>query len=258
MHFRGSSTSRENDPRVRYCAPSGLYKNQNAAWSAKLVKKMVWERKLAPFFPAIPEDGEGATQTTRDLTSGGPVEECPLCMLMYQGGLNSTLCCRKRICSECILQVQNPPGSQQKDCPFCLRSSFVTEYRGVLTEEEVRREKEEQEKVERLQKAMAEEEREKSTLRLLSTKTVVPAMNVFEEKKRPQEHHLHQQMHVDSPQPLAREGKEEEEEEQGGEEEEREERGRHDPDFIHLDDHDDEDADLQRAINLSLSLVDDW
>jgi hypothetical protein len=46
--------------------------------------------------------------------------------------------------SECVLQVQCPPGMPQKDCPFCLRSSFATVFRGVLSEEEIRAEREEQ------------------------------------------------------------------------------------------------------------------
>jgi hypothetical protein len=46
--------------------------------------------------------------------------------------------------SECVLQVQCPPGMPQKDCPFCLRSSFATVFRGVLSDEEIRAEREEQ------------------------------------------------------------------------------------------------------------------
>jgi hypothetical protein len=59
-------------------------------WPPKTIKKLVWDRKLAPFFPPIDEE-IGAP-------SGVVVEECPLCFLSFGGGLNAANCCNKRIC----------------------------------------------------------------------------------------------------------------------------------------------------------------
>lgn len=95
-----------------------------------------------------------------------------MCFLSFVGGMNATLCCNKRVCSECYVQVQMPPGSQpQKDCPFCMRSSFVAIYR-VLTQADIAAEKEEQEKVEKLE----QQKRMSETMRALSAKTVPVAM----------------------------------------------------------------------------------
>lgn len=55
----------------------------------RVLRKMVLERKIAPFFRGE-EEGE---------------EECPICMLYYSGGLNRANCCQQGLCSECYLQI---------------------------------------------------------------------------------------------------------------------------------------------------------
>ena len=57
-----------------------------------MLRKMVLERRLAPFFRGEDEPGDDR-------------EECPICMLYYQGGLNRAGCCQQGICSECFLQI---------------------------------------------------------------------------------------------------------------------------------------------------------
>ena len=67
---------------VNFRSVLGLYKT--TAWPPALVKKIVITRKIAPFFPPVEEISDDPT-----------VEECPLCMMYYPGGLNRALCCRK-------------------------------------------------------------------------------------------------------------------------------------------------------------------
>jgi len=165
----GGANSKD-DPRVKYCTSTGGIYKTATQWPPKVVKKMIYDRKLAPFFPPVDEDNLPASAT------GMSVEECPLCFLSFVGGLNSTVCCKKRLCSECVLQVVTPPGAQpSKDCPFCMRSSVSIKFTGVLSKEELDAEKEEQEKVEKLktQRHLSE------TMRALNAKTAPPAQEVF-------------------------------------------------------------------------------
>lgn len=125
------------------------------------------ERKLAPFYPPIDEDNAP--------TDLGPVEECPLCFLSFVGGMNATLCCNQRMCSECYIQVQEPPGVPGlKDCPFCMRSSFMAVFR-VLTDAEIKAEKEEAHKVIQL----TERKRMSDTMRALSKTLPIAASDIF-------------------------------------------------------------------------------
>jgi hypothetical protein len=158
--------SSKDDPRVKYAISTGGIYKAPSQWPPKLVKKLIYDRKLAPFFPPVDEDNLPPSAV------GMTVEECPLCFLSFVGGMNSTLCCKKRICSECVVQVVNPPGVQPgKDCPFCLRSSVAIKFTGVLSKEELAAEEEEQEKVEKLktQRHLSE------TMRALNAKTAPPA-----------------------------------------------------------------------------------
>jgi hypothetical protein len=92
-YSRGAGAS--NDPRNKYALPGATLPSEKARmsqsmWPTKVVKRMVWDRKLGPFWPAVDEE-VGAP-------SGMVMEECPLCFLSFVGGLNATLCCNKRIC----------------------------------------------------------------------------------------------------------------------------------------------------------------
>merc|ERR1711991_2714 len=159
----------KDDPKHRYnaaCA-TGLYKT--TSWPPGVVKKIVISKKIAPFFPPATESSEDPT-----------IEECPLCMMYYPGGLNRALCCRKGICSECFVQVQNPPGSNTlKDCPFCLSAEFNVEYKGPKSAEEIAKEKAEQDKVEKLHRAVRDEEIRRDSLRVLQTKAKSRAEEMF-------------------------------------------------------------------------------
>jgi len=165
----GSGASKD-DPRVKYSVSTGGVYKTPSEWPAKTVKKLIYERKLAPFFPAIDED-----DPPKD---AGHIEECPLCFLSFCGGMNETRCCSKRICTECWLQVQQPPGlTPQKECPFCMKEGFRVAFR-QLTEADLHREKVEQEKVLKLEQS----KRMSETMRALSAKSAPPsAADVFQE-----------------------------------------------------------------------------
>ena len=63
---------------------------------------------------------------------GGGGEECPICMLYYPA-LNTSSCCKKRICTECYLQMAPPTSNKTHNCPFCKRGGYAVEYRGPLS-----------------------------------------------------------------------------------------------------------------------------
>lgn len=60
-------------------------------------------------------------------------DECPICMMYYQGGMNVAKCCSQRICSECVIQIckQGPKHAETSSvCPFCKSCPFKIDYKG--------------------------------------------------------------------------------------------------------------------------------
>jgi len=91
----------------------------------KTVRKLIIAKRLAPLYPGIDENqlakkysmkaqllwSETSTTTSEDETiqtvlMSSDLEECPICLLYYPGGLNRSLCCKKGVCSECFLQLK--------------------------------------------------------------------------------------------------------------------------------------------------------
>ncbi|KAI4342441.1 hypothetical protein MLD38_027068 [Melastoma candidum] len=104
----------------KYTRPQGMYSLKDV--DVKKVRKLILDSKLAPCYP-------GDEESTRDL------EECPICFL-YFPSLNRSKCCRKRICTECFLQMKAPNSTRPTQCPFCKTLNYAVEYRGVKTKEE--------------------------------------------------------------------------------------------------------------------------
>ena len=75
-----------------------------AAGEERTLRRMILERRLAPFYRG--EDEPGAATDER--------EECPICMLFYPGGLNRANCCGQGLCSECWLQICPRANKQVK------------------------------------------------------------------------------------------------------------------------------------------------
>jgi len=146
-HAQHSSHSHShlNNDAAKYGTPNGLY--ATCAWDLKAVRKLILDKKLAPFFPPHEE------RVSHDL------DECPICFMFYVGGLNRTKCCHKDICTECFLQIKKPGTSLAESmCPFCNRPRFTVVFLGPKTPEERAREETEEQKVLDLQQKMREDE----------------------------------------------------------------------------------------------------
>ena len=102
--------------------PSGLY--PSASYDERALRRLILERKVAPCFRGSEEPGS--------THGGGGGEECPICMLYYPA-LNTSSCCKKRICTECYLQMAPPTSNKTHNCPFCKRGGYAVEYRGPLS-----------------------------------------------------------------------------------------------------------------------------
>jgi hypothetical protein len=122
----------------RHCSTVGLY--DSCSWDPKTLKKLIIEKKLAPIFV-------GTGECKEDL------DECPICMLYYPF-LNLSNCCKKSICTECFTQVRRPltTESEEDACPFCLTKKYTVSFIGRRTEAELRKEREEEQKVSQLER----------------------------------------------------------------------------------------------------------
>eukprot|EP01125_Pyxidicula_operculata_P016544 TRINITY_DN56_c9_g1_i1.p1 TRINITY_DN56_c9_g1~~TRINITY_DN56_c9_g1_i1.p1 ORF type:complete len:225 (-),score=47.48 TRINITY_DN56_c9_g1_i1:200-874(-) len=138
----------KNDINPDYLKPSNIYDPQAIKWDPKLMRKLILDKKVAPFFPSQEQPS-------------GETEECPICLLYYTGGLNRSKCCKKGVCTECYFAIR-PPSPTRVDCPFCQQANFTACYLGPLSVEERKKIEEEEIKVRELeQKALKEREEQK-------------------------------------------------------------------------------------------------
>jgi len=139
----------------KFVIPTGLY--PSCAWDIKAIRHMVMGGKVAPLFPGQDERMvESLRHQHAELPHLEEWEECPICFLLYPGGLNRSNCCRKGLCTECLLQIKRP--SLPVNCPFCNRANFATKFSGVLPARERQREREEEQMVIELKIRMRNEE----------------------------------------------------------------------------------------------------
>jgi hypothetical protein len=143
------SKSKENAELVRQSQPSGLY--PNFYWNQKTVRNLIAAKRLAPITPGTEE-----ANSEQD-------EECPICFLNYQPGLNRSVCCRQSVCSECYLQIRRP--NQPVECPFCMNERWRVAFTGPKSAEQLEREHDEQEKVRLLEEKVRREEIERDRKR---------------------------------------------------------------------------------------------
>jgi len=154
---QGQSSSKRPSIDPTYLQPRQL--PSNSQWDPRIIRKLVLDRKLAPFYRG--EDDEG-----------GDKEECPICFLYYPGGLNRSNCCGQGICSECFLQV-SPRANKSAHCPFCKASAYATTFRGPMaTADRERLQAEEQRVIEHQIEARNREE--KAYLDRLSERGIAP------------------------------------------------------------------------------------
>ncbi|WFD45214.1 SNF1-interacting protein [Malassezia psittaci] len=110
-----------------YVVSQGVY-SEDPKYDDELVRCLIADRRLAPFYPAVDEDSQSAMDQTEQ-------SECPICFLTYEGPLNLSRCCLQPICTECFVQIQRvdpkhtiPPSSEPAMCPFCVTQDFGVIY----------------------------------------------------------------------------------------------------------------------------------
>eukprot|EP00761_Pharyngomonas_kirbyi_P006827 gb/GECH01006836.1/.p1 GENE.gb/GECH01006836.1/~~gb/GECH01006836.1/.p1 ORF type:complete len:311 (+),score=103.70 gb/GECH01006836.1/:1-933(+) len=152
----GNVFQKKCDIPEQYLRPQGLY--PRCDWDERTVRKLIINKSLAPCYPGQDED---KLPEDKDPT----IEECPICMLNYPGGLNRCNCCNQSICTECYLQIKKPKQGSAV-CPFCNASNYSVQYKGPKTQEEIQEEQIEQQHVLELQvKAQQEQQKEEQRRR---------------------------------------------------------------------------------------------
>ena len=74
-------------------------------------------------------------------------EECPICMHFFTI-MNTSRCCKHRICTDCYLRVQVASARHSAlTCPFCKGQGFVATFQGVKTSEEFEEDRAEEQRV---------------------------------------------------------------------------------------------------------------
>jgi len=63
------------------------------------------------------------------------MEECPICLFLFSGGLNKAKCCSQGVCTECYIKTK--PHNTTVPCPFCNCEQYDVVYHGPPTKEEI-------------------------------------------------------------------------------------------------------------------------
>lgn len=128
-----------------------------------LVKKLIRQRRLAPFYAA--EEGEPSDMMGSDedsfSDSSGPKKQmkkvkknrpnkddpefiessffdadllfkdlidCPICLLAYPRNINYTECCHQPMCTLCFVKIKRPSSGRIISCPYCNHVNFAVCY----------------------------------------------------------------------------------------------------------------------------------
>lgn len=115
----------------------------------KLVKKLVRQRRLAPFYEGFdsadsqevktqkikrnrpskddPEGEEGSYFQEEWLKAD--LVDCPICLLAFPRNINYTDCCHQPLCSTCFVRMKRPSmAGKPLSCPFCKHENFAVLY----------------------------------------------------------------------------------------------------------------------------------
>lgn len=133
-------------------------------YDTQLVKKLIRQRRLAPFYAA--EDGETETESTatsdddsfsdsnskkrrKKVKKNRPNKDdpdfvessyfdsellwkdfvdCPICLLAYPKNINYTECCNQPMCTLCFVKIKRPTSGRIISCPFCNHVNFSVCY----------------------------------------------------------------------------------------------------------------------------------
>lgn len=135
--------------------PHGVYKGPQD-WDYRSVRKLIIERKLAPFYKGLSDYDESWNEVTtasnlpkngttkgKEVPPSKSVEaqlykgaiECPICFLYYPRNINHSRCCDQPICTECFVQIKRPENgtlganNSPAVCPFCVEPNFGVCYK---------------------------------------------------------------------------------------------------------------------------------
>ncbi|KAJ8655003.1 hypothetical protein O0I10_009399 [Lichtheimia ornata] len=148
--------------------PNGIYSATQQDFNLRIVRNLIVERKLAPFYKGLSDLPEQpnepisipspppttATTSTSKVRSrststsysnnGTTIQgqdikkalykdavECPICFLYYPANINHARCCDQPVCTECFLQIKRPVDtpSSPATCPFCMVDHFGVVYK---------------------------------------------------------------------------------------------------------------------------------
>lgn len=131
------------------CKPSGLY--PTCPWDEKVIRRLIGDGRLA------------ARQVGVDERIQLCYHECPICFLHYSQ-INMTSCCKAYICTECYLQIR-PQKEKDNICPYCTEPNMSIVVAKDLTDKELKKKEEEEQRVIeaqiRAQKSMSENDSDK-------------------------------------------------------------------------------------------------
>ena len=130
-------------------------------YDPKLVKKLIRQRRLAPFYSGK-EDAENGdeeaesfdeasgeksmkTKYKKNRTNKDDPEsleasffdpklleenlvDCPICLLAHPCNTNYTECCRQPMCTLCFTKIKRPTSGRVITCPFCNHANFAICY----------------------------------------------------------------------------------------------------------------------------------
>ncbi|KAI5454468.1 SNF1-interacting protein [Naganishia albida] len=145
--------------------PQGTYAQRNPDYNHGIVKGLIIEKKLAPFYRGLEDyeeewEDEDVIRSLRSLRAGQGqpaladlppltkvaekerrearaykgAAECPICFLYYPANINTTRCCEQPICTECFVQIKRAEAtvthleSEPAACPYCMEPDFGVIY----------------------------------------------------------------------------------------------------------------------------------
>ena len=128
-------------------------------YDTHLVKKLIRQRRLAPFYDAEEGEAEGgvgdedsfsdSTAKIKKIKKNRPnkddpdfvessyftvelmtkdLVDCPICLLAYPRNINYTECCNQPMCTSCFVKIKRPNSGRIISCPFCNHVNFAICY----------------------------------------------------------------------------------------------------------------------------------
>lgn len=127
-------------------------------YDTHLVKKLIRQRRLAPFYSADEGENEGEEDSFSDSSSRKhrkkikknrpnkddpefvesayfdaeiltkDLVDCPICLLAYPRNINYTECCHQPMCTLCFVKIKRPNSGRIISCPYCNHVNFAVFY----------------------------------------------------------------------------------------------------------------------------------